>query len=391
MSDSCRSRKNFHDKTVDLWYSQVMKKFTSPKILAVVLVGAFSVAGLAVAPASVQALPAGSSKVTICHRTHSVTNPYRRITVSQSSIVGGANSKHGNYSGEHNDWSVGKFGNSRPASTIANVFDPNHTYSPASDKKWGDIVPNVDVSGNAIQGGFTGLNYINEGLAIYNGSTYNGVNYAGLCKSMSTKQYVQSEITSGRTPQEVVDELNDMDANEDKTTLQQLGGNSFTTLSIQQVSSTGAVTNQPTAVQGTTATLNGEYLIGSKTATSTRFIFGTDATCATGTTVSATPTSATTGTPVSFNATGLSAGTTYYYKVVGTVDAGTDDEAIVEGDCVQFVVAQGGSSSGGSTSGGGTSVVNLPATGMSLNIEALATLMTTVGLALVTVRRRRVI
>ena len=29
---------------------------------------------------------AASAKVTICHRTHSVTNPYRRITVSVSGV-----------------------------------------------------------------------------------------------------------------------------------------------------------------------------------------------------------------------------------------------------------------------------------------------------------------
>jgi len=346
------------------------------------------------------ARPSGSTKVTICHRTHSVTNPYRRITVSQSSIVGGANSKHGNDTGAHNDWSVGKFGASRPDASIANVFDPNHTYSPATDKKWGDIVPNVDVSGNPIQSSFPGLNYFDEGLAIYNGTSYNDVNYAGLCKSISTKQFVESETASGRTADEVVEELNDMDASEDKSTLEQLGGNSFTTLSIQQISLTGAVTNQPTAVEGTTATLNGEYLIGSKTATSTRFIFGIDASCSTGTTVFATPTSAATGTPVSFDATELTEGTTYYYKVVGTVDAGTDDEADVEGDCAQFVVAQGLPSGDPTvddpavdepTVGGSPIVTNLPATGASSRLQVLATLMTMIGLALVVVRRRRVI
>ena len=191
-----------------------------------------------------------------------------------------------------------------------------------------------------------------------------------------------------------------MDASEDKSTLEQLGGNSFTTLSIQQISLTGAVTNQPTAVEGTTATLNGDYLIGSKTATSTRFIFGIDANCSTGTTVFATPTSAATGTPVSFDATELTEGTTYYYKVVGTVDAGTDDEADVEGDCAQFVVAQGLPSGDPTiddptvdepTVGGDPIVNNLPATGASSRLQVMATLMTMIGLALVVVRRRRVI
>ena len=111
-----------------------------------------------------------STKVTICHRTHSVTNPYRRITVAQSSIIGGANSKHGNASGAHNQWSESRFGGSLTQAPSLNVFSSSHTYTPASDKKWGDIVPNVDVSGNQIQGNFPGLNYTGDGLAIYNGS-----------------------------------------------------------------------------------------------------------------------------------------------------------------------------------------------------------------------------
>ena len=38
---------------------------------------------------------AASAKVTICHRTHSTTNPYRRITVSQSAIT--RNTGHKNH------------------------------------------------------------------------------------------------------------------------------------------------------------------------------------------------------------------------------------------------------------------------------------------------------
>ncbi|MFZ9930751.1 MAG: hypothetical protein ACO3GZ_08105 [Ilumatobacteraceae bacterium] len=321
-----------------------------------------------------------STKVTICHRTHSVTNPYRRITVSQSSIVGGANSKHGNESGEHNDWSVSRFPGLTQAPAV-NVFSPAHTYTPASDKKWGDIVPNVDVSGNPIQGNFPGLNYTLEGLAIYNGTSYNGTNYAGYCKAMTTKQFIDSEIAAGEDPQDIVDDINDQDANEDKAVIEQLGG-TLTVNNINEVATVGAVTNQPTAVTTTSGTLNGEFKIGTKTATSTRFMFGTDATCTNGSVVLASPSSAQTGTAVSASATSLTPGTTYYYKVVGVVDAGTELEAIVEGACVSFVAAAGSSS-------GGSGSLNLPATGSNSTLQlGLASLIALFGVCILKLRRR---
>lgn len=44
---------------------------------------------------SAEATPRTNEKVTICHRTHATTNPYRMITVSMSSIVGNGNSGNG--------------------------------------------------------------------------------------------------------------------------------------------------------------------------------------------------------------------------------------------------------------------------------------------------------
>ena len=351
------------------------------------------------------ARPANSAKVTICHRTSSVTNPYRRITVKQSSVVpqnqnSPATSKHGSTSGAHNDWSTTKFPNATEAPSV-NVFDPTFTY-PANDKNWGDIVPNLDVSSNPFNYGngqsvYPGMNFTGDGLAIYNGTG----NFAGLCKSISTKEFIESEKADGKTDQEIVDEINEQESDDDKPVLDALGGGPLTLQTLALVDTVGAITNEPTGVTSSTGTMNGEFNLLGKTATSTRFVWGTNPNCATGTTTSnASPSSATTGVEVSFTAAELTAGTTYYYKVVGTVDAGLDDEAEVEGECTQFRVAQGlpsdepttgGSTSGGSTSGGGTVVVNLPATGASLRLEVLATLMTMIGLALVAVRRRRII
>ena len=57
------------------------------------IVASFTLLILGSQPAS--ATPRTNEKVTICHRTHATTNPYRQITVSMSSIVGNGNSGNG--------------------------------------------------------------------------------------------------------------------------------------------------------------------------------------------------------------------------------------------------------------------------------------------------------
>ena len=120
-----------------------MKKFLSLSLLV-------SAGLLAVPRVASAAPPANSNNVTICHRTHSVTNPYVRITVDQRS-VGNANSKHGG--GAHDYWASSLYA-SKPN---PNVYDPSKTY-PANDKKWGDIIAFTDVSGNALDRKSTRLN-----------------------------------------------------------------------------------------------------------------------------------------------------------------------------------------------------------------------------------------
>jgi LPXTG-motif cell wall-anchored protein len=87
-------------------------------------------------------------KVTICHRTAAVTNPYRKITVAASSIYKRAG---------HLDHNESYNGNT--------VFNPSITY-PANQKRWGDIIP-PDPTG---QNRWRALNWNAAGQAMYNGS-----------------------------------------------------------------------------------------------------------------------------------------------------------------------------------------------------------------------------
>lgn len=324
-----------------------MKKFlgTSGRVPGVLLLLAITVIafGFDTGSPSNAAPNQPSTKVTICHRTHSVTNPYRRITVAQSSIIGGSNSKHGNASGAHNQWSVSRFGGGLSQAPTLNVFSPSHTYTPASDKKWGDIVPNVDVSGNPISGNFPGLNFTGDGASIYNGTG----GFAGICRALTPTEYVQAEIASGyyqalypnKTPaeieQEVMTELQEQEANEDVALKNALGG-TFLGKTVSQFSAVSVVTDQPTSVVQTSATLNGTMTVGS-TSTAVSFVWSLSSDCSNGTTVAGTPTPVTGTVAVTASLTGLTANTTYYYKVVGTTNAGDPDlEGTIEGACVSF-------------------------------------------------------
>ncbi|MEY3617349.1 MAG: hypothetical protein RL726_47 [Actinomycetota bacterium] len=324
-----------------------MEKFlrTSGHVLGVLLLLAMAVVsfGLDNGSPSIAAPNQTSTKVTICHRTHSVTNPYRRITVAQSSIIGGANSKHGNAAGAHNQWSESRFGVGLSQAPALNVFSASHTYTPASDKKWGDIVPNVDVSGNPISGNFPGLNFTGDGASIYNGTG----GFAGICRALTPTEYVQAEIASGyyqaqypnKTPaeieQEVMTELQEQEANEDVALKNALGG-TFLGKTVSQFSAVSVVTDQPTSVVQTSATLNGTMTVGS-TSTAVSFVWSLSSDCSNGTTVAGTPTPVTGTVAVTAPLTGLTANTTYYYKVVGTTNSGDPDfEGTIEGACVAF-------------------------------------------------------
>ena len=130
-----------------------MKKFLYLSLLV-------SAGLLAVPRVASAAPPANSNNVTICHRTHSVTNPYVRITVSESAISNAAN-KHGG--SKHDQYPTGA---SKP---VPNVYDPTKSYVP-NQKKWGDIIPNVYTDGTPFTAAGSSTNFTGLGLAIVVGT-----------------------------------------------------------------------------------------------------------------------------------------------------------------------------------------------------------------------------
>ena len=147
------------------------------------------------------ATPRTNEKVTICHRTHATTNPYRQITVSMSSIVGNGNSGNGHGDttpgGGQDDPDVTDDHSHNPYLTAAGpVFDPSYSY-PSNHKQWQDIIPPFNYQpANGNPGTFAGLNWDAMGKAIYYGYTYNGHSYAGLCSKMSAKTFADNEYSS---------------------------------------------------------------------------------------------------------------------------------------------------------------------------------------------------
>jgi hypothetical protein len=253
---------------------------------------------------------AASAKVTICHRTHSTTNPYRRITVSQSAVQPG---RHGGHDLPN--------GSSSP-----DVFDATFTYAP-NNKYWGDVIPGSTNGGDAYNGtNSIALNWTAAGQAIFFGS---------VCQAMSAKDFYDVEIAAGVPAADVIADLNDMQANEDKALLADLGG-TFTTESVDAWETALVVTtNGSTSVTATTATLNGSIDLGATTSVS-GFEWGTSSTLATYTSVGATPSTVTGAQYVTRGVSGLTPSTTYYFRVTATTDAGLDTEAILRGEIMSF-------------------------------------------------------
>ncbi len=280
---------------------------------------------------------AASSKVTICHRTRSVTNPYRLITVSQSSIT--RNSGHKDHTGG-----------------VFNTAAGYYKMAGSADRDWGDIIPGGDAAGTPYNGANSiDMNWDASGTAFFPA----GAN-AGLCSRMTALQFYNVQVAArsglsaadqtayGLDDSQIVADLNEQQANEDVATLAALGGTFSTSNITTSDTLVTATTVAATSLGSTGATLNGTIKAGT-VGVRWQFEYGTSSSLLSpsATTISAATdndvdmiTSATVsvGTPL----TGLAPSTTYYYRVVGVSNYGADTEGVLYGSILSFTTAAAG-------------------------------------------------
>ena len=258
-------------------------------------------------------IDAASGKITICHRTHATTNPYRLITVNQNAVQ---TRRHGSHT------------NSTSSSNPA-VFDANFTYAP-NNKIWGDVIPGTSDGGGAFNGSSQiALNWTPAGRAIFFGPQ---------CAAMSARRFYDSEVAAGVAPQAVIDDLNEQEANEDIALLAALGGK-FTLAGLDSWETAISITTKAaTSVTETTAQLHGDIDLGATSSVSS-FEWGTDPSLVGASSRVADQGTVTGPSSVALTPTGLTPSTTYFFRVIATTNAGTDTEGIHRGEILSFTTA----------------------------------------------------
>lgn len=271
---------------------------------------------------------AATRKITICHRTRAVTNPYRRITVSPNSIT--KSRGHGDH--------------------LGGVFNATPNYYDSNAKNWGDIIPGGDSDGTPYNGANNiDLNWDAAGKAIF---LPTGAN-ASKCNRMTAKQFYDYQLAAGVPQADIITELNEMEANEDKALLASLPGGVFTTSNVSTWATAIAVTtNAATSVTDGTgsngsAVLNGSLKFSNGSAVRWYFELWKSDNVSTLIRTTETKTYATANsltadgtvqTLTGVSVTALDAGT-YYFRVVGITDYDTDTEGILYGETKSFGIA----------------------------------------------------
>jgi hypothetical protein len=131
--------------------------------------------------------PDPNHKVTICHRTNSVTNPYVVITVDEASVDGdnGNDNGKGDHLLEH----------------LGPVWDANTTYSPPHNgDQWGDIIPPFYADG-VTPTGYPSLNWNAAGQAIFD----NGCKPAGEEQSVAESASEEESVAESASGEQSVE------------------------------------------------------------------------------------------------------------------------------------------------------------------------------------------
>jgi hypothetical protein len=123
---------------------------------------------------------AANGKVTICHRTHSVTNPYRRITVSVSAVNGSSTNDHTTHLGP--------------------VFNTTPNYYSANAKVWGDIIPKVGTR---------------DAYNMANTATLPSPCIAGKTDTLTAQEYFNIELEAGVPRADIIKDLQEQGADGD--------------------------------------------------------------------------------------------------------------------------------------------------------------------------------
>ncbi len=130
------------------------------------------------------------------------------------------------------------------------------TSSDVNGGSWGDIIPPNNNNQDS-------KNWTTAGQAIYKGQVFVASTGLPACRGMTLKAYVDALRDANVSDADIVADLNEADADEDKAILSKAGQSTFTTSNLTTVAnasqSISATTSAATSISTSGATLNGSF------------------------------------------------------------------------------------------------------------------------------------